>query len=219
MSIFETGLQKNSANYVPLSPVSFLRRAAQIVPEHTAIIDGKRKYTYSEFWQRSSKLASALNNRGIGSGDCVAILAGNIPEMLEAHNGVPMVGAILNSLNTRLDPQTICFILNHGEAKVLLADCTFSEALQQVVENLEREILIIDISDPDTDYQNTIGEIDYETFICINPAIFSVGSADITAASSLELYFTRLDCVVDVSAVTPPITSTLTVMLYNSAVP
>ena len=165
MSIFEAGLQKNSANYVPLSPVSFLKRAAQVAPEHIAIIDGKRKYTYSEFWQRSSKLASALNNRGIGPGDCVAILAGNIPEMLEAHNGVPMLGAVLNSLNTRLDPKTICFMLNHGEAKVLLADLTFSEVLQQVVETLERDILIIDISDPNTDYQNTIGEIDYETFI------------------------------------------------------
>ena len=130
MSIFEHQLDQNNANFKPLSPISFLRRAAQIVPEQTAIIHGKERFTYLEFWQRSCRLASALQNRGIGPNDCVAILAPNIPEMLEAHNGVPMLGAVLNSLNTRLDSNTIRFILNHGEAKVVLADRAFSDILR-----------------------------------------------------------------------------------------
>ena len=118
MSIFETGLERNPANYVPLSPVSFLQRAATICPDKTAIIHGERQYSYREFWQRSCRLASALAKRGSGVGDCVAIMGANTPEMLEAHNGIPMLGAVLNSLNIRLDADTIAFILNHGEAKV-----------------------------------------------------------------------------------------------------
>ena len=145
MSIFEAGLQKNTANFEPLSPVSFLRRAAQVVPERTAIIDGTQKFTYAQFWQRSCQLASALRGRGIGHGDCVAILAGNTPEMLEAHNAIPMMGAVLNSLNVRLDPKTIRFILDHGEAKVLLADLAFADVLETVIKDLNRDILIVQI--------------------------------------------------------------------------
>ena len=96
MSIFNEQLDQNKANYVPLSPVSFLRRAAQIAPDSTAIVHGERRYSYSQFWERSCRLASALTRRGIGPGDCVAIMAANTPEMLEAHNGVPMMGAVLN---------------------------------------------------------------------------------------------------------------------------
>ena len=103
MSIFDANLQQQEANFEPLSPVSFLRRAAQIAPAHTAVIHGDRRYTYAQFYERSCRLASALSRRGIGQGDCVAIMGANTPEMLEAHNGVPMLGAVLNSLNIRLD--------------------------------------------------------------------------------------------------------------------
>jgi len=165
VSIFDHDLEKNPANFVPLSPVSFLRRAAQIAPNHTAIIDGERKFSYFEFWKRSSQLASGLKKRGICPGDCVAIMAGNIPEMLEAHNGVPMLGAVLNSLNTRLDAETICFILNHGEAKALIADKTFSHVLREIVKRLKRKILIIDIDNPNDQETTAIGDIGYETLL------------------------------------------------------
>ena len=165
MSIFETGLERNPANYVPLSPVSFLQRAATICPDKTAIIHGERQYSYREFWQRSCRLASALAERGIGVGDCVAIMAANTPEMLEAHNGIPMLGAVLNSLNIRLDADTIAFILNHGEAKVLLTDRAFSSTIKPAVAQLERNILVIDIDDPLADSGELLGALDYEALL------------------------------------------------------
>lgn len=131
MSIFDFQLEKNRANFEPLTPVSFLKRAAQVVPDHVAIIHGKRRYTYRTFLDRSCRLANALSARNIAAGDCVAIMAANTPEMLEAHNAVPMIGAVLNSLNIRLDPQTIAFVLEHGEAKVLLTDCAFSPVVKR----------------------------------------------------------------------------------------
>ena len=114
MSIFNDQLDQNEANFAPLSPVSFLRRAAQISPGYTAIIHGERRYTYHQFWERSCRLASALTRRGIGPGDCVAIMAANTPEMLEAHNGIPMVGAVLITLNFLPDAGTIAFHLDHA---------------------------------------------------------------------------------------------------------
>jgi fatty-acyl-CoA synthase len=165
MSIFETGLERNPANYVPLSPVSFLQRAATICPDKTAIIHGERQYSYREFWQRSCRLASALAKRGIGVGDCVAIMGANTPEMLEAHNGIPMLGAVLNSLNIRLDADTIAFILNHGEAKVLLTDKAFSSTIKPAVAQLERNILVIDIDDPLADSGELLGALDYEALL------------------------------------------------------
>ena len=165
MSIFEAGLQKNTANFEPLSPVSFLRRAAQVVPERTAIIDGTQRFTYAQFWQRSCQLASALRGRGIGHGDCVAILAGNTPEMLEAHNAIPMMGAVLNSLNVRLDPKTIRFILDHGEAKVLLADLAFADVLETVIKDLNRDILIVQIGDSDDGLSDPNGKTAYESLL------------------------------------------------------
>jgi fatty-acyl-CoA synthase len=108
-NIFEAGLSANAANYAPLSPVSFLRRAALVYPEKTAVIHGARRYCYREFLERSCRLASALARRGLGKGDGVAIMATNTPEMLEAHYGVPMLGGVLNSLNIRLDARSIGF--------------------------------------------------------------------------------------------------------------
>ena len=165
MSIFEQSLAKDRSNFEPLSPVSFLRRAAQIAPNRTAIIHGKRCYTYAQFWERSCRLASALATKGIGRGDCVAIMGANTPEMLEAHNGVPMLGAVLNSLNIRLDAKTIAFILEHGEARAILTDRAFSQTIKEAVSLLSRPLLVIDIDDSESDGGELLGETDYETFI------------------------------------------------------
>ena len=165
MSIFNANLQQQEANFEPLSPVSFLRRAAQIAPAHTAVIHGDRRYTYAQFYERSCRLASALSRRGVGQGDCVAIMGANTPEMLEAHNGVPMLGAVLNSLNIRLDPRTIAFILEHGEAQVLLTDCGFSDTVREALELIERELLVVDIDDPMATGGECLGAVDYEDFL------------------------------------------------------
>ncbi len=173
MSIFESELPQVRANFEPLSPVSFLRRAAQIAPEHTAIIHGARRYTYRQFLERSNRLANALSQRGIGVGDCVAIMGANTPEMLEAHNAVPMMGAVLNSLNIRLDAKTIAFILAHGEAKVLLTDTAFSAVIKEALTMVEQPILVIDIDDSEGDGGECLGETDYETFIAAAEPNFS----------------------------------------------
>ena len=162
MSIFDANLQQQEANFEPLSPVSFLRRAAQIAPAHTAVIHGDRRYTYAQFYERSCRLASALSRRGVGQGDCVAIMGANTPEMLEAHNGVPMLGAVLNSLNIRLDPRTIAFILEHGEAQVLLTDCGFSDTVREALALIDRELLVVDIEDPMANGGECLGALDYE---------------------------------------------------------
>ena len=165
MSIFDANLQQQEANFEPLSPVSFLRRAAQIAPTHTAVIHGDRRYTYAQFYERSCRLASALSRRGVGQGDCVAIMGANTPEMLEAHNGVPMLGAVLNSLNIRLDPRTIAFILEHGEAQVLLTDCGFSDTVREALALIDRELLVVDIDDPMATGGECLGAVDYEDFL------------------------------------------------------
>jgi fatty-acyl-CoA synthase len=165
LSIFEQALERNSANFEPLSPISFLRRAAQVVPKHTAIIHGERRTNYLQFWERSCRLASALAAHGIGPGDCVAIMGANTPEMLEAHNGVPLLGAVLNSLNVRLDSATIAFILDHGEARAVLTDRAFSATMREALALLERPLLVIDIDDPQAETGECIGITDYESFI------------------------------------------------------
>lgn len=165
MSIFETDLEQSAANFETLTPVSFLRRAATVRPMATAIVHGDRRYNYAEFWERSCRLATALAKRGIQRGDCVAIMGANTPEMLEAHNGVPMTGAVLNSLNIRLDADTIAFILNHGEAKALITDKEFSPTIKEALQQLGREILVIDIDDALAETGELLGELDYETFL------------------------------------------------------
>ena len=165
MSIFDTNLQQREANFEPLSPVSFLRRAAQVAPAHTAVIHGDRRYTYAQFYERSCRLANALSQRGVGQGDCVAIMGANTPEMLEAHNGVPMLGAVLNSLNIRLDARTVAFILDHGEARVLLTDCGFSDTVREALDLIERELLVVDIDDPMATGGERLGALDYEELL------------------------------------------------------
>ncbi|NND92407.1 MAG: acyl-CoA synthetase [Granulosicoccus sp.] len=165
MSIFEQDLDKSEANHLALSPVSFLQRAAAVRPDQLAVVHGERRYTYARFWQRSRQLASALNARGIGRGDCVAIMATNTPEMLEAHNAVPLIGAVLNSLNIRLDAATLAFILEHGEAKALITDREFSPVISEALVKLAKPLLVIDIDDVLAEGGELLGEMDYETFL------------------------------------------------------
>ncbi len=162
---YDMGLAKNPANYQPLSPLSFLRRAAAVFPDHTAIIHGDQETSYRDFYRRSRQLASALQKAGIGKGDTVAIMAPNIPPMLEAHYGVPMTGAVLNTLNIRLDAATIAFTLDHGEAKVLLTDREFSPTIKEALAAARSKPLVIDIDDPLAQGGASIGSTDYEAFI------------------------------------------------------
>src|ERR1700677_732509 len=147
VSIFDHDLDRTAANHVPLSPVSFLIRAAHVYGPRVAVIHGERRITYAQFLDRSRRLASALARAGVGKGDTVAIMAPNVPEMLEAHNGVPMLGAVLCPINFRLDAGSIAFILQHSEAKVLLTDCEFSPVVAQALTVLDRKPLVIDIDD------------------------------------------------------------------------
>ena len=130
---YEIGLDKNAANYVPLTPIGFLRRSAAVYPDRSAVVYGERRYSWRQALQRCRRLAAALATRGIRRGDTVALMAPNIPEAFEAHFGVPMAGAVLNALNIRLDPDTIAFILRHGEAKALISDTEFAPVIRQVL--------------------------------------------------------------------------------------
>ena len=145
---FEAGLDPHPANYVPLSPVSFLNRAASAFAEKVAVIDDARSYTYAQLLERCVRLASALANLGVGRLDTVAIIASNIPEMIEAHFAVPMLGAVLNPLNTRLDAANIAFSLTHGGAKVLIVDGDYAPLVRQALEQVDHELVVIDIDAP-----------------------------------------------------------------------
>lgn len=164
-SIFDRGLPQSPANYTPLSPLSLLARCADVYPEFTAIIYAQQRYTWGETYQRCRRLASALATHGIGRGDTVAVMAPNTPVIFEAHFGVPMAGAVLNALNTRLDAATIAFILEHGEAKVLISDREFSPTIRRALEILDREILLIDIDDPNAVSGELLGQQEYEAFL------------------------------------------------------
>ncbi|HEX5453472.1 MAG TPA: acyl-CoA synthetase [Stellaceae bacterium] len=184
---FETGLDKNPANFVPLSPIGFLRRSASVYPERASVVHGGRRYTWRDSLERCRRLASALSARGIGRGDTVALMAPNIPEAFEAHFGVPMAGAVLNALNFRLDPETIAFILRHGEAKVLLTDTEFAPAIGRALQLLDRKPLVIDIADPAGPGGELLGECDYEAFLASgDPAFAGLSPQDEWEAISLN---------------------------------
>ncbi len=172
-NIYEDNLGKNPANYQSLSPLSFLQRAAQVFPNHPSIIHGERTYSYAQTYARCIKLASSLTKRGLGIGDTVAIIAPNIPEMLEAHYGVPMAGAVLNTINTRLDAATIAFILDHAQAKAVLVDREFSSVMAQALKLCAVKPIVIDIDDSEYVGGELIGEIDYEAFIAQGDADFA----------------------------------------------
>ena len=167
--MYDTNLDKNDANFTPLSPLSFLIRAAEVYPNRTSIIHGKKQFTWSETYKRSKQLASALSKRGIGKGDTVAVLCFNTPEIYETQFGVPMIGAVLNTINIRLDVDTISYILEHGEAKALITDNELSPTIKQVLDKIKNKILVIDIDDelanhPEGAGEN-LGEINYEDFL------------------------------------------------------
>ena len=162
---YEMNLEKNEANYTTLSPLSFIKRTAATYPNHTAIVHGKIKRSWAETYTRTRQLASALSKNGIGQGDCVAVMAPNIPEMLESHFGIPMTGGIINAINNRLDATTIAFILDHGEAKILLTDTEFSPVIKEALTLVEKKPTVIDICDSEGPGGERLGEIDFESFI------------------------------------------------------
>ncbi|MBO6904874.1 MAG: acyl-CoA synthetase, partial [Parvibaculum sp.] len=170
---YELDLDKNPANHQPLSPLSFLKRSAEVYPEKLAVVHGKIRTNYAEFYARCRKLASALSKRGIGLGDTVSVIAPNIPAMLELHYAVPMVGAVLNTMNIRLDAAIIGFMLDHGEAKALFVDREFSALGKEALANAKVTPFVIDIDDPEYDGAGTrIGEIEYEAFLAKGDAHF-----------------------------------------------
>jgi fatty-acyl-CoA synthase len=165
-SPYDTDLDRNPANFQPLTPLGFLERAASVFPAHTAIIHGPLRRSYAEFYARSRRLASALAKRGIKRGDTVAAMLANTPAMLEAHYGVPMTKGVLNTLNTRLDAAIIAFSLDHGEAKVVIVDREFSKVMKDALALCKAKPLVIDYDDPEyTGAGERIGDIEYEDFI------------------------------------------------------
>ena len=162
---FDSGLGKNAANYTPLSPLSLIARSAYVYPQRTAVIHGNRRLTWSQVYMRCRRLASALKQHGIVAGDTVAAMLPNIPEMVEAHFGIAMAGAVLNALNTRLDAEAIAFMLEHGEAKVLLTDREFSDTMVKALARLKNKPLVIDVDDPAYAGGTLLGAMNYEQFI------------------------------------------------------
>ena len=163
---YDIDLDRNPANFQPLTPLQFLERAAAVFPEHTAIIHGPLRRTYAEFYARSRRLASALARRGVKRGDTVSVLLANTPAMLECHYGVPMAQAVLNTLNTRLDAPIIAFSLDHADAKVVITDREYSALMKEALALAKVKPLVIDYDDPE--YRGggeRLGEIEYEDFL------------------------------------------------------
>jgi len=169
-NIFEHGLERNSANFTPITPLLFLERSAEVYSERLAIIHGELRQTWGQTYERCRRLASALQKHGIGLGDTVAVMLPNTPPMVEAHFGIPMAGAVLNALNTRLDPESVAFMLNHGEAKVVIVDPEFSGVMKKALEIAKqesgREFLVIDIEEKEFDVSGEkLGKLTYEKFL------------------------------------------------------
>ena len=172
--IYEQGLPKTPANHVALTPLSFIARAAAVYPERVAIIHGSIRRTWKQTYARCRQLASSLSRRGIGVGDTVAVMLPNIPAMVEAHFGVPMTGAVLNSLNTRLDATAIAFMLDHSETKVVLVDREFAAVMHAAVALAKFKPLVIDVDDPEYDGPGEcIGSAGYEAFVAAGDPEFA----------------------------------------------
>src|SRR5688572_8802917 len=163
---YDVGLDKNPANYAALTPLSFIKWSARVCPDRVAVVHGDRRFTWTETYARARRLASALAARGVTTGDTVATLLPNTPEMYEAHFGVPMTGAVLNTLNTRLDAPTIAFMLEHAEAKVLLVDREYSSLAAKALAGIGHRPLVIDVDDPVYDGEgDALGGIEYEALL------------------------------------------------------
>ncbi len=165
-SMYDDGLPKTAANYAALTPLMFIERAASVYPTLPAIVHGDVRRNWADTYARTRRLASALAARGIGLGDTVAAMLPNTPEMVEAHFGVPMTGAVLNTLNTRLDAATLAFMLTHGEAKAVLVDREFSDVMRRALKDVPQDVLVIDVDDPQyAGAGERIGEIEYEALL------------------------------------------------------
>ena len=169
-NIYEQGLERNPANFTPITPLLFLERSAEIYPKKIAVVHGKLRQTWAQTYERCRRLASALQKHGIGLGDTVAVMLPNTPPMVEAHFGIPMAGAVLNALNTRLDPESIAFMLNHGEAKVVIVDPEFSGVMKKALEIAKkdsgRDFLVIDVEEKEYDVPGEkLGKLTYEQLL------------------------------------------------------
>jgi len=174
MTPYDIDLDRNPANFQPLTPLTFLERAAAVFSDHTAIVHGPLRRSYAEFYARARRLASALAKRGIKRGDTVSVLLANTPAMLECHYGVPMAAAVLNTINTRLDAATVAFQLDHAEGKVLIADREFSKLAKEALALAKGKPLVVDYDDPEfTGSGERLGGIDYEDFLAAGDADFA----------------------------------------------
>jgi fatty-acyl-CoA synthase len=182
-------VERNAANYAPLTPVAFLRRSAEVYPNKPAVIHGDSAYTYREFEERCRRLASVLAARGIGPGDTVAIMAPNVPALLECHYAVPGLGAVLNALNYRLDANTIAFCLEHGAAKVLITDREFAPVVSAALKRLKRDIFVVDIDDALGPGGERLGAIDYDGWLAQGDPAFELRGPD-DEWDSLALLYT-----------------------------
>src|SRR4029077_1873755 len=165
-SPYDTDLGKTPANYQPLTPLVFLERAANTFPDHPAIIQGKKRYSYAEFYDRSRRLASALAALGIGKNHTVSVMLANSPAMLEAHYGVPMTGAVLHAINTRLDPPVIAFMLDHADSKVIIVDTELAQVVKEALAQTRVRPLVINYRDLECGVEGTrLGKLDYEELL------------------------------------------------------
>ena len=162
---YESDLDANPANFAALTPIGFLERSAAVYPERTSIVHGNRRHTWAETWVRCRRLASSLAARGIGRGDTVSVLAPNVPAAWEATLAVPMLGAVVNTINTRLDASTVAFILEHGQAKAIITDRELSPTVGPALAKVDRRPFVIDIDDPDAAGGDLLGEVEYEAFL------------------------------------------------------
>jgi len=167
MNNFEQGMQRNDANFVPLTPLSFLDRIKDVYPNYEALIYQDRKYTWKQVYDRCTQFASALSKIGVGEGDVVSIMAANTPELFEAHYSIPMTGGVINTINTRLDVRTVAYILDHSDCKILIVDRQFQKVASEALAQVDREIVVIDIDDPHAGLGEVpvIGVLEYESFL------------------------------------------------------
>ena len=167
MNHFEQGMQQNPANFVPLTPLTFLDRIKDVYPDYEALIYKKRIYTWRQVYERCTRFASALSKIGIGKGDVVSVMAANTPELFESHYTVPMTGGVVNTINTRLDARTVSYILDHSDCKVFIVDRQFHQVAKEALANVSRKIIVIDIDDQQAGLGDlpSIGELEYESFL------------------------------------------------------
>ena len=170
-SAYDKDLDRNAANFQPLTPLGFLERSASVFPDRLAIVHGAIRRDYKTFYARARRLASALAAKGVGKGDTVSVMLANTPAMAECHYGVPMTGGVLNTMNTRLDAAIIAFTLDHAETKVLIVDREFSGVVRDALKLAKTRPLVIDYDDPEyTGAGERIGVIEYEDFVATGDA-------------------------------------------------